>query len=230
MFMEQTADVALPAHQQDLISEANHRIANNLNLVTALVRQRMASLAGNGRDAYTREEVRDILGEITGRIDAVGRLHRMLSGADSGAPLDVGAYLQQVVSEVVTSMAKKDSIVLHFACELGCRVAPERAMSLGLIATELVVNSVKHAHPAGIQGHIEVQCRRAQHAVVVSISDDGVGLPEGFDSLSRTHSGMRLVKALAEQIGAKLDFDSGSLGLRCDIVAPAATPVAEAAE
>jgi two-component sensor histidine kinase len=224
MFQEQTADVAQPGSFPDAVAEANHRIANSLSLVSALARKQLAGLISRG-ESLSRDEVRVLLTELTARLDAVGRLHRMLSSAPPQVPVDVGAYLQQVVSEVVASVAKPDTFVLHFACQLGCSVPAERAMQLGLMVVELVVNSVKHAHPTGVVGRIEIRCRRDPHAVVVTVSDDGVGMPEDFSPSDSRHAGIRLIHSLAHQIGARVSFDSGSLGLRCEITAPAATAV-----
>lgn len=224
MFLEQTADVAQPASTRDLLAEANHRIANSLSLVAALARQQLGGLKDDNA-TLAASEVRGLLLQLAGRIDAVSRLHRMLSQGESEKPIDIGGYLQQVASEAVASMAKPDRVVLHFATELGCRVPPERALHIGLIVVELVVNSIKHAHPAGIQGHIEIRCRRDPGAIVVDVTDDGVGLPEVFDEKAGAHAGLRLVNALARQIGASVRFESGGLGLRCEITAPVAAAV-----
>lgn len=223
MLQEHTADVAHPGNVRDLVAEANHRIANSLSLVSGFARQQLAGLTTRD-DHLSREDVRVLLTELAARIDAVGRLHRMLSDSPPDAPIDVGAYLQQVVSEIVASMAKPEKVVLHFACQLGCNMPAERAMQIGLMVVELVVNSVKHAHPAGVTGHVEIRCRRDPRAIVVTISDDGVGLPEGFDSGDRRHSGIRLIHSLAGQAGASVRFDS-HLGLRCEIEAPIASAV-----
>jgi two-component sensor histidine kinase len=225
MFREQTADAAHPVNNRDAIAEANHRIANSLGLVAALARQQVTALSGDG-PVLTRREAQAMIGSLAVRIDAVGRLHRMLSDSQSPDPIDTGSYLQLVASEVVAAMAKKGDVILHFACQLGCRVPAERAMHLGLMVVELVVNSVKHAHPAGIPGKIEIRCRRDPHAIVIDVSDDGVGLPENFDPDNRGHSGMRLIDSLARQIGASVRFHNGSLGLRCEITAPVAAPLA----
>lgn len=224
MIIEQTADMARPDISHDLIAEANHRIANSLSLVSTLARRQMSAL-GDGGQPMERREVRAVLADLSGRIEAVGRLHRMMSQARSQDPVDVGSYLQQVANEVITSAAKPDTVILHFAAELGCRVPAERALYVGLIVVELVLNAVKHAHPAGVLGHIEIRCRRDPKAVVVTVADDGVGLPEQFDSGEPSHSGMRLLQSLVHQIGGTISFDSDGLGLRCTLEAPIVSAV-----
>ena len=219
MFLEQTADVASPEHHRDLVAEANHRIANSLSIISALVRQRATEVRRADTD-LTPKEVAGLLGEIQARLDATGRLHRMLSSATAGDPVDVGIYLQQLVSELVPSLTRKDAVILHSGCELGCRLPADATLHLGLIAVEFVVNSVKHAHPAGVQGHIALKCHYNDNCVVVDLADDGVGLPEGLDPAMDSNSGLKLMRSLARQIGAGLEFRNSGLGFQCIVTLP----------
>jgi two-component sensor histidine kinase len=77
-----------------------------------------------------------------------------------------------------------------------------------------VSNAVSYAHPAGVAGQIRLACRkRSDKQLAIEISDDGVGLPDGVDAMQHGHLGFHLVRALAEQLGAKFEFHSDSLGL-----------------
>lgn len=219
MLIEQTAAQA-PASSpaRDLVAEANHRIANSLSALAALVQHQMASFKPD-RPAIEADDVRDMLGELRAKVDAVARFHRALSDLPADAPIDVGRYLQQIVSELVSTLSRPDTVVFQFIGEPGCRVAPERALYLGLIVVELVTNSLKYAHPSGVQGRLALRCWRASDAVVVEVSDDGVGFPDGFDPAQGT-SGLRIVRSLVKQIGGSLAFDSDGLGVTCTIRAP----------
>jgi two-component sensor histidine kinase len=213
MFLEDNPNTA-----RDLVSEANHRIANSLAAVAALVQQQIGGLREDQPPVEARQ-VRQLLAEVRARVDAVARLHRALSDLSAEEPIDVGTYLQQIAAELVSTLAIPDSVVLHFACELGCRVAPERALYLGLIVVELVTNSLKYAHPAGVRGKIEMQCWRTHNALVIEVADDGVGFPDGFDPAT-SRNGLRIVRSLSKQIGAQVSFDSSDLGLITTIHAP----------
>lgn len=78
-----------------------------------------------------------------------------------------------------------------------------------------MTNSVKYAHPAGVAGTLCVGCRQADEgAVIVEVSDDGVRLPEGFDTTGGGHSVLHLVRSPADQLGAEVTVNSTDIGLQ----------------
>lgn len=220
MLLEETADVPQQAPVRDLVAEANHRIANNLSAVAALVQHRAAAIEIDAAP-LTAARVREMLHDVRTRVDAVARLHRALSSAPPNGQIDLGAYLQPIATGLIATLADPERVRLHFACELGCRVTPERALYLGQIVVELVTNSLKYAHPAGAPGQIDIICRRDPAGVMVEVSDDGVGFPEGFDPSHSDSSGLRLAHSLARQIEGTLTFDGSGLGLYAAVHAPA---------
>lgn len=221
MLLEHTVLAPQSSPVRDLVAEANHRIANSLSALAGLVQHQMASLRPD-RQAIEATEVKQMLGELRARVDAVARLHRALSDLPAGAPIDVGRYLQQIASELIAALAPPGSAVLHFVCELGCRLAPDRALYLGLVAIELVTNSLKYAHPTGVRGAISIHCWRATDSIVIEIADDGVGFPDGFDPMSST-SGLRIVRSLIQQIDGTMSSASTDLGVTTTIRAPVLT-------
>jgi two-component sensor histidine kinase len=210
-----------PSSAFSLAAEANHRIGNNLSLIAALVRMQGSRICKNPR-MMSGDEVRLILEELGGRLDAVGRLHRRL--ADShGASIEIADYLREIVEAVISSLSFAGTTELQFTCDPGCSVSPEQALSLGLILGELATNAVKYAHPAGVAGKVRVDCHRHQdETIVLEISDDGVGLPEGLDPMKSGHMGFHFVRSLADQLGATIEFHSDCLGLRFLLLVPAA--------
>ena len=200
--------------QLDLIAEANHRIANNLAMIAGLARLQAGTIA-NADSNFTGREVRQMLQEFGGRVDAVARLHRLLANPGQPATVDLVDYLRGVAEAVVATMSSTGLIDLRFEGEPGCLISSKRALSLGFIVGELVTNAVKYAHPTGISGQIGVSCHRgADGRIAVEVSDDGVGLPDGLDPAESTHLGLRLVRSLAQQLDAKIAFDDDGLGLR----------------
>jgi len=88
----------------------------------------------------------------------------------------------------------------------------KRAVPLGLIVNELITDSLKHAFPEGRDGTIVLALGRAGDSVVLSVSDDGIGLPPGFEPGSATGFGLNLVGILSSQLKAELEIGSGTGG------------------
>lgn len=199
---------------------SDRRIADNLSMVAGLIRDRASSL-GDRSGPIGGDEVRTILAEIGGRVDAVARLHRRLSESRAGSAVNLGDYLQDISAATVAALAGDGDIRLEFACDPRCFALPERALSIGVIVVELVTNAVKYAHPTGVAGEIRVECLQGPDGTItVEVSDDGVGLPEGMDP-ARAHSlGLRLVQSLAAQLGGRIRFEHHALGLSCVLQMP----------
>jgi two-component sensor histidine kinase len=202
------------------MAEANHRIANHLALIAGVVRLHAANLP-SGPSAVRVEDARLMLEEIGGRIETVGRLHRLLAGAGTGGAIALSAYLREISEAVVSSVALPGTVRLSHSSNVECLLASEHAVPVGLIVCELVTNAVKYAHPTGVAGHILVACQRTGNGTVISVADDGVGLPEGFEPARDGGLGLRLAHVLADQLGAPLLFEPTGTGLLVEIHMPA---------
>jgi two-component sensor histidine kinase len=205
----------------DLAAGPDRRIADNLSIVAGLVRDQ-ASILGGRSSMIGRGEVQTILVELGGRVDAVARLHRLLAESPAeAADLSLGDYLQDISTAIVAALSSDRVIRLQFACDPHCFVTPERALSLGFIVVELVTNAVKYGHPTGVAGVITVGCeQRPDGTITVEVSDDGVGLPEGMDPMKSDSLGLRIVRSLAAQLGARVGFEHDALGLSCVLQMP----------
>lgn len=207
--------------QPDYAAAANHRVANNLSMVAGLVRMQASSI-GDKAGTMEGDEVRMVLEGLGGRVDTIARLHRTLSNGPSGDSIDLGDYVRDITDAIVTALSFAGQVKLRFSCDRACTVSSRVALSLGLIVVEIVTNAVKFAHPTGVAGEIAVACRRSGDAIVIEVSDDGVGLPEGFDPISGGHLGLRLVRSLAAQLVAQISFESGALGTSFELRVPSA--------
>jgi two-component sensor histidine kinase len=202
------------------VAASNHRIANSLAVLAGLVRLQAASVGDRTRP-FDGEELRTILAELGSRVDAVARLHRRLAAGQADAAIDLGEYLQEISAAAVAALPCSRGIQLQFDCHRDCMLPPERALSIGFTVVELVTNAVKYAHPTGVPGHISVACSRGPDgAVTVKVSDDGIGLPEGLDPMTANSLGLRMVRSLAAQLGARLRFEHDALGLSCVLQMP----------
>ena len=221
MLVENISCGAATLPQSDLAAEADHRIANNLSLISSLARMRMADICKQSAKMDTGK-VRLVLEEFAGRLDAVARLHRLLADGRGVRSVEIAGYLRAIATGTVSSLTSEGEIDLQINSDVGYRVAPEKALPLGLLVSELVTNAIKYAHPAKVAGKIGLECRgSASGAVTIEVSDDGVGLPEGFDTAKSGHLGFRLLRLLAEQAGGTIEFESSELGLRVTLDIPA---------
>jgi two-component sensor histidine kinase len=202
-----------------LSAEADHRIGNNLALIAAMLRLQ-ANDVGRRSSMIPVEEARGLLAETAARIEAVGRLHRQLSGTGTDALVDVGEYLREITASIVASLAAPGMATISFDLRPSCALHANQVLPLGLIVGEVVSNALKYAHPTGLPTSITIGCGRSKGGIVVEIADDGVGLPEGFDARTSGGLGLRLIRSLAEQLGAKVVFSSAPLGMRFTLTVP----------
>jgi two-component sensor histidine kinase len=94
---------------------------------------------------------------------------------------------------------------------------------LTLILCEILTNAMKYAHPAGVPVKMVVACEsKSDGTLILSIADDGVGLPEGFDPRTGGGIGFQIIRALASEIGAVLDVQSDTLGVTFTLTVPRA--------
>jgi two-component sensor histidine kinase len=191
--------------------EANHRIANSLQIISALVRQRAKS--GDVSDPKT------FLLEIADRIETVGQLHRFLNQSTTGT-VELRAYLEEVCTRLAGAVAPAATSFL-FNCPPDCHLPAKRALPVALITAELVSNSLKYAHPSGLPTKISLSCSQEEKGrLTIAYADDGVGFPEGFDVTEAGHMGMSFSRLLSEGLGSRHEWRSGPLGIRFQIALP----------
>jgi two-component sensor histidine kinase len=199
--------------------EADHRVANNLAIIAALIRSQAANLPEE--PMLPRADVRALLQEMSVRIDSVGRLHSLLMHRDGKAIVDLSAYLREVVDAVVCSLTSAEGTQFSFDLSPHYLTSPKQGVAIGLLVGEAITNALKYAHPTGVAGKIGISSRdRPEGGLVIEIADDGVGLPEGFDPTMGSRTGLRLMRALAEQLGGCLDFEQGLIGLSVRLEVP----------
>lgn len=212
--MKRTSGAAPPTPDAECadvrVAEAHHRIANDLALIAGMVRLQAQSL--RDEDLHSPAQARALLADAASRIDAVGRLHRTLCYAAEGKA--VKDFLEGVCRDVSSFAAARGTRV-------DCRIdiqrepAPERLRAIGLLMHEMVLNALKHAHPTGVSGRIEVWCRDENGGLAIDVSDDGIGFPDDFDPHSSPGFGFRMMRELAKQLDASLSFETSPLGVAC---------------
>ena len=201
-------------------AEADHRIANHLTLISGLLRMQRKTLAE--AHSFTKEDAEWLLDDCARRIETVGRVHRLLAAHPSPqAAIDIGNYLRSLAEGIVASTSERGKYSLEADCARECCVRANDVAPIGLIVGELITNAVKYAHPTGIDGKIELHCAvAAGNGAVVTVSDDGVGLPEGFDPQRSGNIGFRMIRTLVERLAGEIEYDSSCLGLTVTLRIP----------
>jgi two-component sensor histidine kinase len=204
----------------DLVAEANHRIANSLTLLMGMVRMQSHTVQKNA-EVYSNAEVRHLLNGIAARINTISQLHRILSRSAGESIISLKPHLHEVTEALVGALASEQQVrVVHTGGD--CLVMMRQVQPIVLILCEVFINAVKYAHPSGVPLILMVDCTTAQDGqLVLTISDDGVGLPEGFNPQDGGGMGFKVMRSLAAEIGAHLDIRSTHLGLSFRLSVPA---------
>jgi two-component sensor histidine kinase len=196
--------------QQVLLKEIHHRVKNSLQLVSSMLNLQ----AGNGTDPELQQQLQ----EASSRVSAIARAHERLYRNDDVATLDLGGYLRDVCEDLRLSISGCSVEVL--AAD-GIRIATDRAVPLVLIATELITNGAKYAYPGERKGRIDVAlAKQGDKHLTLTVGDHGVGLPPDFDVQKARGLGMRIVRALTEQLGAELRVLTRDPGCEFILVVP----------
>ncbi len=183
-----------------LLREIHHRVKNNMQILTSLLR-----LQTRHADS---QELRDVLQESEARIRSMGLLHEKLYQSESVSRIDMHGYLRTLTGELMrvnTPCGTKREIKLNVH---GVGMGLDTALPVGLITTELVTNCLKYAFTGRQEGIIYVSLGTSDDGKYqLIVWDDGIGMDPNFDISQATSLGMRLVKMLTEQLNGSLSFD-----------------------
>ena len=211
-----------PGMNNDLVAEANHRAANSLALLGGLVRMQARAIGKNSQ-SYSNAEIRMLFDGIAARIATIGQLHRMLATIPPEGTIALNAHLKDVCANLITAFSSEQQPVHIEYRGTDCQVLTKHVQPLTLILCEILTNAIKYAHPAGVPVKVVVSCESgADGTLVVTISDDGVGLPEGFDLKTGGGIGFQIIRALTTELGASLDVRSDNLGVTFKLMVPQA--------
>jgi light-regulated signal transduction histidine kinase (bacteriophytochrome) len=197
---------ALLAQKDVLMKEVNHRVQNSLQLVASFLRLQ-AKTAGSG-------EVADHLAEAQARLAAVALVHRRLYRDDQVESVDLGRYIDELVADMRTSLGADWG--RHIRLDLAPILVPtDRAVNIGLILTELVINATKYAY-GGAAGPVSIALEQHGNKLRLIVADDGRGKGDGEGF------GSRMMDAMVQRLGGDIDFGDNHPGLRAIMTAPIA--------
>ena len=195
------------ARLEALIGEVNHRVANSLQVVSAMVRLQASALT----DATARGALED----TQRRIDAIAQVHRRLYSASDAESVDVQDYLRALIDELAETLSS-DAAPRRLSLDATpLRLPTDRAVSLGVIVTELVTNACKYAYPAG-GGEVRVRLAEADGAFELTVEDDGCGMADGARPRG-TGLGQKLIRAMAQSLRGTIAYDPAHSGVRATL-------------
>jgi two-component sensor histidine kinase len=192
---------ALDRHQV-LLKEVNHRVKNSLQVISSMLHLQANSVGD--------PELSERLNEASSRINAVGRAYERLAYNADHENIDLTEYLREIIGDLAAVVTPSK---IRFDAAEPIQFAADRAILVGLIVNELVSNAGRYAYPGDAGGLIWVELSRAdERTILVSVRDEGVGLPVDFDPAKSKRLGARLVNALSIQLEAKLTRPASSSG------------------
>ena len=205
-------DSILTPFHPDLVAEANHRVANSLTLLGGLVRMQ-ARAAGKATKPFSNAEIRLMLDGIAARVATVGQLHRMLARMPGDGTVVLNAHLRDIAATLIAAFSSDQQPVHIEHSGPDCVVLTRHVQPLTLILCEILTNAMKYAHPSGVPVRITILCENLSEGVLqLTVSDDGVGLPEGFDTGKDGGLGFQIMRTLIAELNATMDISSDTLG------------------
>ncbi|MBI1981192.1 MAG: GAF domain-containing protein [Methylocystis sp.] len=201
------------ARNEALLKEMNHRVKNSLAIVGGMLRLQ-AHDAEDGRAG-------ELLNKASHRVDAIAKAHDQLSRGLDVERMDVGKYIEALCHDLDESVAQCD---VRTEVEEGIIIATDRAVSTALIVNELIANAAKYACE-GPSGIIAVKVARdEENSFIVSVRDEGAGMPDDIDSRDRRGLGMRIIESFTRQLEATIEVKKHDPGAEFTISIPLQAP------
>lgn len=194
-------------HEKEaLLKEVHHRVKNNLQIISSLLRLQAAKIA--------HPAAAGAIQDMQSRIRSMAILHETLYRSGNLARVDLATYLQAIGTQALRSFGHHCGGTIELDCRLtSALVDATQAVPCGLLVNELILNCLKHAFPAGRSGTVRIDLAPcgspagpADEVLQLSVSDDGIGFQETLDLQNLRSLGLQLVTDLARQLHSTLDI------------------------
>jgi two-component system, sensor histidine kinase PdtaS len=190
-----------------LLRESHHRIKNNIGSIKSLLRLQLSKVSG--------DEAKEVLREAVGRVGSMHHLYERMLVTDTSGKADIADFLSDLAASVETLFNSDKKIRIERSLD-SAEVDAKQLFPLGIMVNELLTNSMKYAFPEEWGGleppqillTARIHTGADQSSLHISVEDNGVGLPEGFDPDAGTGFGFQLLTMLSRQIGAELSIGS----------------------
>lgn len=183
--------------KETLLKEIHHRVKNNLQIVASIIRLRSRK--------FTDRKLLSVLLDAEKRLKTMALTHELIYNQGNLAEIDLKNYIVTLVNDLVNSYNK--GIRLDTRIDVSAVQLPlDYAIPCGLIISELVSNTIKHAFPRKKQGLIRVSLHKAGRNAELTIADDGIGLPSGFNIKTADQLGLQLVSSFVDKLDGNLEI------------------------
>ncbi|AYL94536.1 histidine kinase dimerization/phosphoacceptor domain -containing protein [Mucilaginibacter celer] len=182
-----------------LLKEVHHRVKNNLQIVMSLLNTQSAFLKNNAALAAIRES--------QNRVQAIALIHQKLYSNSGVAYIDMSVYINELISYLADCYNPSGRGIRFEQTVQPIKLDVGQAVPVGLILNEAITNSIKYAFE-GRGGEIKIALQLAEETIVLTIADNGNGLPPGFDVRQANSLGMEMMKALSKQLGGYFKIEN----------------------
>lgn len=187
-----------------LLSEIHHRVKNNLAIISGLLEINLFKVQD--------ERIIDFIKSSQLRIKSMARIHEKLYESGSFTDISFKDYILGLVKTIQSTLTSDDNEPEIKTNITDVQLNINYAIPCGLVLNELITNSWKHAFPNQKAGTISVSFYRKSEKIHLSVKDNGVGLPDGFEPENAQSMGMTLIKILSQQINARLSIGNTRKG------------------
>jgi two-component sensor histidine kinase len=195
---EQVKTARLYENQRTMFQELQHRVANNMQFIAALLTLQKRKVAADPSRALTA------LDEARIRLDTIARIHRRLY-APERLDMPMAQYLRELCGDLLSAAGAENVSCMVKTPDLNLNVT--QLTTLSMLVAEVVTNSVKHAFRGAPSGTIAVDIvPRGPDRYELAIADDGRGLPDNLDLAATGGLGWRIIQGLAAQLGGEAEL------------------------
>ena len=203
------ADEDDPAIDQELLlREMQHRVANSLQIVASILSLKARTVKS--------EEARLHLIDACNRVMSIAAVQRQLLASKHLGTIRIDDYLSELCEGLAASLTEK--VGLAVVVDGTATIESNKAVAIGLVMTELIINALKHAFPRKQRGTISVAYQTKGLDWSLSVSDDGIGLANPSINDGRSGYGTRIVDALAKELDARVSVKGGPTGTRVSLI------------
>ncbi len=189
----------LNQQKEFLIKEVHHRVKNNLQVISSLLNFQSRTIKDKG--------IKTALLDSQSRVHSMSLIHQKLYSGQHLAAVEMKSYLGNLTESLIDAYADEDVVTVDLDME-DFELDVDYAIPLGLIANELVTNSLKHAFPNGAKGAIKVQLQQQQDNLIFKVADNGIGKTTNLSPSKNDGFGEDLIEMLTLQLKGELEQSS----------------------